>query len=156
MSSQEPSPQNTASPEDCRPKITCIGELSAPISNGDSRNDYEIFEGVKERYGVYIFLDESKIPLYVGEAADQPLKDRIIQNYNKTSGGTFRDNYGGETSNGKPNVEENLRLFKEALRSGDLRGANIITISIPKKKRRWIHVLEKALIGFLEPKYNKE
>lgn len=148
--------QSTASPEDCHLKVTCIGNLSDPISDNSSNNDYKIFKEVKDEYGVYIFLDESKIPLYVGEAAGQTLKERIIQNYTQDFGGTFRDNYGGKKkADGKTkDIEANLECFKNALRNKQW---SIMTISVRKQdKRRWIHVLEKALIGFLEPKYNKE
>ena len=154
MSNQNPLLQNVASPEDCRLKVTCIGNLADPISRR-GRDKYRIFNGVKGEYGVYIFLDESKIPLYVGEATGQTLETRIRQNYTENSGGTFRDNYGGKkTDAGKKDIKANLRCFKDALRNKQW---SIITISVRRQdKRRWIHVLEKVLIGFLEPKYNKE
>lgn len=150
MSNQNSPPQNAASSEDCRLKVTCIDNLSDPLpDDGSSNNNYAIFEEVKDEYGVYIFLDESKIPLYVGEAAVQTLKTRICQNYTQDSGGTFRDNYGGTKD-----IKANLECFKDALRNKQW---SIITISVRRQdKHRWIHVLEKALIGFLEPKYNKE
>ena len=153
MSNQNRSRGVAAPPDGYCIKVTCIGNLSDPV--GKDRRDkdkYKIFDEVKDDYGVYIFLDESKTPLYVGEAAGQTLKCRIIQNYTSSSGATFSRNYGGKN------------CFETALRTEDW---SIVTISVrpaggPSKeglsqnKRRWIHVLEKALIGFLEPRHNKD
>lgn len=153
MSNQNRSRGVAASPDGYCIKVTCIGNLSDPVGKDRKGKDkYKIFDGVKDDYGVYIFLDESKTPLYVGEAAGQTLKCRITQYYTSSSGATFSKNYGGKD------------IFETALRTKDW---SIVTISVrpaaggPAKglsrdKRRWIHVLEKALIGFLEPRYNKD
>lgn len=157
----------------CGPRLDLFYDLGRCI-NPSGDNTYDMYEPIKERYGVYIFLDapnNSSHTLYVGEARDQSLMKRITQNYTKNSGGTFRDNWaakhgGREISKGDSKQERidkrvgNLGIFKIALRS---RGWRIITISFPQtqggQKRRqdlWIHGLEKILIGFLDPKYNKD
>lgn len=146
-----------------QPKIICIGNLSDPVEKGGMKK-YSIFDDIKNRYGVYVFLDESNRPLYVGEATGQTLKDRIRQNYNTGTGGTYRDNWGeknGGQALSKDDTEEerkekrriNRDVFHRALRDENWK---IMAISVPTRGRHhWIHVLEKSLIGFFDPEYNK-
>lgn len=144
-------------------KIICIGDLSDPLEKGGKKK-YSIFDAVKDRYGVYVFLDNSNRPLYVGEATGQTLKERIRQNYNTSTGGTYRDNWGerhgGEALSKDDTAEEkamkrriNRDVFHCALRNENWK---IMIMSVPTcGQRHWIHVLEKSLIGFFDPKYNK-
>ena len=151
-------------------KVMIIDELHRPFPTEQSTrkdNDYVIFDAIEESYGVYIFLDENSRPEYVGEAFDQTLRNRITQNYTKSSGGTFRDNW--SCQNGGDCIEKgdsdavkkqkrarNLTILRDKyLGKGKL--ALIFLESRPTKDQcHWIHVLEKALIGFLDPTYNKE
>lgn len=124
-------------------KIEYFDNLGRSFERSGSRNDYSIFESIKDRYGVYIFEDNNKA-LYIGESRGQYLKDRITQNYTPNdSGGGFRDNW-CEMEN------QDFDAFKTALS-----GWRIITISIASRSDHWIHALEAVLIGFLQPKYNK-
>ena len=155
----------------CGPRIDLFCDLGRCI-NPSGDNTYDMYEPINKRCGVYIFLDASSHPLrplYVGEASHQSLKERITQNFNKSTGGTFRDNWaakhGGEKILTDDNDDEkakkiknNLRLFESALHDN---GWIIITISfLPtqgEQKRRqdlYIHGIEKILIGFLDPEYN--
>lgn len=159
---------NSASQANCGPRIDLFCNLGQCFR--DDRNDYSMYEPIKDRYGVYIFLDLSNHPLYIGEAHDQDLYDRIKQNFTKSSGGTFRDNWarknGGQdvSIDSKEDKEDkrkkNLCLFKRKLRDKN-NAWKIITISFArveceqKRRNHWIHVLEKALIGFFDPEYNK-
>ena len=160
MTNQNPSSKISMLCENDSFEIICINNLGEPICE-KGNNDYRIFSNIEKRYGVYIFFDDLNQPLYVGEATVQDLKTRITQNYNKDSGGTFRDNWlednDGKTMSQCKNDEEkknNLKLFLDALKKNKWK---IITISTSKKDQsRWIHVLEKALIGFLNPKHNKD
>ena len=132
------------------PKIDFFDELAQPFQRAGCGNNYEVFDSIKDRYGVYIFQDPSNRDneiLYVGEAYDQNLKRRITQNY------TEGDNSGGFRKNWCKMNEQDFDAFKTAL--GDWR---IITISVSCNSRslcNWIHALEAVLIGFLRPRYNK-
>ena len=130
--------------QNIRPKIICISELSKPFPSKGVNNDYGFFRGVESRYGVYVFVDKSNSVLYVGEAHEQSLKDRITQNYTKDdTGGTFRDNWQEEEG-------RSFEDFKSAL--GDWR---IVTVSIPTKNKAWNRMFEGVLIYVLKPRYNK-
>ena len=133
-------PQN----ENVNFKIDHFDNLGRPFRSGN--NEYSIFESIENRYGVYIFQDNnSNSVLYVGEAREQDLKERITQNYTqRDSGGNFRKNW-CEMEN------RDFDAFKTALR-----GWRITTMSIASRSDgNWIHALEAVLIGFLRPKYNK-
>ncbi len=135
-------PQN----ENVNFKIDYFDNLGRPFIRPGSRNNYSIFRPIRNRYGVYIFQDNSSNRiLYIGEAPKQDLKERITQNYTPNdSGGTFRDNW-CEMEN------QDFDDFKEALR-----GWRIITMSAASGSGGdWIHALEAVLIGFLRPRYNK-
>ena len=114
-------------------------------TNSTGRNNYRIFCDLKDRHGVYIFFDKCNRPLYVGEAPVQSLKERITQNYTANdSGGTFRKNWCKKN-------RANFASFKKELEEWQL-----IIISVKSKdKKKWIHVLEAVMIGFLDPEYNK-
>ena len=131
------------------------------------------------RIGVYIYVDTAGDILYIGEAFAQnrDLRKRIGQNYIVDNAGTFRANWAPRNGGGKESkkkvehmtgkekqirddiIEDNIRRFKCAAKNW-----MIITLSVSKnfevgeakKQRRLIHVLEKALIAFLDPKYNKD
>ena len=131
--------------QNIRPKIICISKLSKPFSSQGERNDYKIFEEVKDRYGVYIFIDQSSNVLYVGEAHKQSLKKRIQQYYTKkNSGGTFRKNWQKEEKS------RSFEDFKSAL--GDWR---VVTVSMPTGNKAWNRMFEGVLIYILKPRYNK-
>ena len=124
-------------------KIICKNELCRPFKCEGTDNDYKIFDDIDNRYGVYIFVDESGRALYAGEAHRQSLKERITQNYTEgDTGGTFRKNW----------CEKNkdFSKFKKELCKWRL-----VTISTCNKEKNWIHIFEKALIVFLAPEYNK-
>ena len=124
-------------------QISCISELSKPFTPEGEKNNYDIFEVIDHRYGVYVFVDESDAVLYVGKAPKQSLKDRITQYYTPgNSGGTFRNNWCGQNK-----IFED---FKEALGSWKL-----VTVSTLEESASWILPLEGILISLLEPKYNK-
>lgn len=127
------------------PKIIFISELSKPFPLEGGRNNYEIFETVEDRYGVYIFLDKSNDVLYVGEAHKQCLKKRIQQYYTKeNSGGTFRKNW---------QKEEEGRSFEDFKRAlGDWK---IVTISTSTGDKAWNRMFEGVLIYVLKPRYNR-
>ena len=126
---------------DCR--IICVSELSKPFSSEDGTNDYEIFDAVKGRYGVYVFVDESNDFLYVGEAHYQSLKERITQNYTENdTGGTFRENWCEQ--------EGDFGDFKNNL--GKWR---VVTVSTSIRNDDWIQPFESELIELLKPKYNE-
>ena len=134
------------------PKIILFDNPAQPFpqTNGGN-NNFEIFNDIIGRRGVYIFQDRcSNGILYVGKAYKQDLKDRITQNYtSRDSGGDFRDNW-CEMEN------QNFDDFKRALS-----GWRIITMSVAsgsddgRSDGDWIHALEAVLIGFLRPRYNK-
>lgn len=133
-------PQN----ENVNFKIERFDDLGQPFPQGEGRNNYSIFESIKNRYGVYIFEDDSGI-LYIGEVPKQDLKERITQNYTqRDSGGNFRKNW-CEMEN------QDFDAFKTALS-----GWRITTISVASRSDgAWIHALEAVLIGFLRPRYNR-
>ena len=144
-------PQN----ENINFKIERFDDLGQPFplpeSQPGSQNNYSIFEPIINRYGVYIFQDNnSNSVLYVGEAREQDLKERIAQNYTPgDSGGTFRKNWCEMES-------QDFDAFKTAL--SDWR---ITTMSVASRSDDcrsdgdWIHALEAVLIGFLRPRYNR-
>ena len=125
-------------------KIICKNKLCKPFESETNNNNYEIFKDIDKRYGVYIFVDESGRALYVGEAYDRSLKERITQNYRpKDSGGTFRKNW-------RKKNKKDFSKFKKELCKWKL-----MTISTSNQEKHWIHIFEKALIVFLAPEYNK-
>ena len=124
-------------------QISCISELSKPFTPHGEKNNYDIFEAIRHRYGVYVFVDESDAVLYVGKAPKQSLKKRIKQYYtHDDSGGTFRNNWCGQN--------RSFEDFKKALGSWKL-----VTVSTSEESASWILPLEGILISLLEPKYNK-
>ena len=131
------------------PKIDLFDDPAQPFpQTNEGNNDYAIFNGIIDRYGVYIFQDRSNSDngiLYVGKAYKQDLKDRITQNYTLgDSGGDFRKNWCEEMEG------RDFDDFKTALS-----GWRIITISVASRSDDWIRALEAVLIGFLQPRYNK-
>ena len=131
------------------PKIDLFDDPAQPFpQTNEGNNDYAIFNGIIDRYGVYIFQDRSNSDngiLYVGKAYKQDLKDRITQNYTPgDSGGDFRKNWCEEME------DRDFDDFKTALS-----GWRIITISVASRSDDWIRALEAVLIGFLQPRYNK-
>lgn len=125
-------------------KVIWKNELYKPFKSKEKRNDYGIFEDIDKYYGVYIFVDESDRALYVGEAHAQSLKNRITQNYTESNtGGAFRKNWCEKNGKKFCNFKNEFGKWK------------LMAISTSNQERRWIHILEKALIVFLDPKYNK-
>lgn len=126
---------------DC--KIICINDLSEPFQPEGGGNDYQIFNKIDRRYGVYIFVDESDEVLYVGKAYKQSLKVRITQNYtHDNTGGTFRKNWCGK----KRSFED----FKQALGNWKL-----VTVSTSERNDDWIEPFESELIELFRPQCNK-
>ncbi|MDQ7091697.1 MAG: hypothetical protein Q9M50_13855 [Methylococcales bacterium] len=82
--------------------------------------------------------------LYVGEAHDQDLKERISQNYTeRDSGGTFRINWCRDNKQG-------FDQFKNALDNWDIKIVSIDTTS------KWLIIaIEAILITALNPQYNR-
>ena len=125
-------------------QISCISELSKPLTPHGEKNNYDIFEAIGHRYGVYVFVDESDAVLYVGKAPKQSLKKRIKQYYTLgNSGGTFRKNW----------LKEGNRCFEDFKNA--LGSWKLVTVSTLAQNASWILPLEGILISLLEPKYNK-
>lgn len=121
-----------------------IDDLGRPFPKAGGRNNFDLFEEIKDQYGVYIFVDGSGNTLYVGEAHAQTLRERIAQNYTEDNdGGTFRSNW-------CECRDYTFSKFKQALGTW-----KVAIVSTPKKNANWIKPLEAILIMVLKPKYNK-
>ena len=124
-------------------RFHCIDELGRPFEGG-GQNNFDLFEEIADRYGVYIFSDGSGDIIYVGEAHKQTLKERIAQYYTESdTGGTFRKNW---CKCGNRQFSE----FKQALDTWKLE-----VVSTQTRNANWIRPLETRLIQTLGPKYNK-
>ena len=123
--------------------IKIFDDLSSIIKD-EKNNDYSVFDKIKDTYGTYIFQNKtSENILYIGEAKEQTLKDRVCQNFTENdTGGTFRKNY----------MEKENLDFKSF--SKDIIGIKLIIIECPKNII--ISALEAILINSLSPIYNKE
>ena len=120
-----------------------IDELGRPFVDG-GQNAFGIFGDIADRYGVYIFVDESGGVLYVGKAHRQTLKDRITQNYTELdTGGTFKDNWCMHENRSFSEFKETLATWK------------VVTISSQTRDAEWIGPLEEKLIQALRPQYNR-
>lgn len=122
-------------------KLIQIDGLNACF--GENRS-YQILDGLKCRYGVYVIIDESNEVMYVGESHCQNMKRRIMQNFTeKNRGGTFRKNWlkknGGE-----------FDRFQQMLAQ-----SQIVTISSKTKNALWIELFEQMAIFVLRPRYNR-
>ena len=175
-----PGPTSNSVPQaNCGPRIDLFCDLHRCFKeNGDKK--YSMYcERIGNRHGVYVFLSESNTPLYVGQAFGQDLVKRIKQYYTAhNTGATFLKNW--SERNGEKEIkkdeennkeirkrknkeirERNFAKFKRAMEDEKWK---LVTISIPrqddderaKEQRHWTCVLEKALIGFIDPKYNKD
>lgn len=124
--------------------VHVISDISAPFKSGTDANDYSCFQMLKERYGIYVFLEKTTGEImYIGEAHSQDLKTRICQNYTeKNTGGTFRINWCDKNNT--------FQEFKEFLSKCELK-----IISIDTESKDLIRALEAILISALRPLFNK-
>ena len=124
--------------------IKVIDDLSMIITDKKNDNNYSKFEVIENSHGVYIFQKkDSEEIIYIGEAKEQTLKNRIIQNFKaKDTGGTFKKTYEKEN---ECNFEKFSNYIKEL---------RIIVIECPPNII--IRALESILINVLSPKYNKD
>ena len=124
--------------------LIIIDKLKDIWGEEKKNNDYSLLDTVKESHGIYIFRNIlNNDILYIGEAHEQYLKDRISQNFTKNdSGGTFRTNYMEKES-------KTFNDFKELLNNSQI-------LSITMDKGILIKALESLLIAVLNQKYNIE
>lgn len=123
--------------------VCVFDKLDTPF--GGTRNNYSYFQPLVNRFGVYVIQEKrtGKV-LYVGEAHEQNLKERITQNYTeKDTGGSFRNNW-------LEMEHQDFNGFKALLAE-----CTIKTVLINKKLKKLIISIETSLISALQPKYNK-
>ena len=125
-------------------KFHYIDELQRVFDGEGDRNDYTLFREIKGRHGVYIFKDVNGTILYVGEAPQQGVDERIQQNFTeRDKGGTFRDNLREDEDLSFPEYKERLCTYK------------ITVASTAMEDAMWISSFERDLIARFNPKYNR-
>ena len=104
----------------------------------NNRNNYEKLKEYNQDYGVYAFISNRGMPLYVGKADVQNLCDRVSQH--------FGDNDSG-------GIRYKLKSKKKSL--DELNNSTVYIIPMSKcDKDKEISYMEAYLIGTLKPIYN--
>jgi len=109
------------------------------------KNDYSRFGCVQNCFGIYLFIKKSTDEvLYVGQATEQCLKDRITQHLSKNdSGGTFRINY---CKSKDLDYEGFVKIFDDM---------SVKCIILNIKSKSLITAMESILISALNPEFNR-
>lgn len=96
------------------------------------------FQDAHSKYGLYIFYDNNDQIIYIGEAAEEPFKDRLSQHFNESDGG----------------LRNKLASKSELL--SKLEASNVLSLygKNDKTNSRETHFDEDLLIGLFRPDLN--
>ena len=119
-------------------KITCqlgIDYMNIYQKGKNGRNDLSALNQFSSSHGIYFFANHTGVVIYVGEAHDQSLKDRISQHFQEGTG----------------SLRTKLKKFPRDLEE---LSTSVLYVFPVKNTVDSIKNIEAALIRLYQPKFN--